>query len=66
MNKSNMSAKQSKISTSKEFQIAYNAFSVGWHLCRISDLEKGILKDDENWKWFIIWLEKHFRAQPKK
>jgi len=60
-----MSLKQSKASTSKEIQLDYNALSVGWHLGKIREIDKDILKDPEHWKWFCIWLEKHFKAQPK-
>ena len=60
-----MSTKQSKTSTTREFQLMYNALSVGWHLGKIREIDKDILKSDENWKWFCIWLEKHFKAQPK-
>lgn len=65
MKKSNTLLKQLKISTSKEFEIAYNGFSVGWHLAKLSELDPEILSNPEKWDKFLAWLKRHFKVNDK-
>lgn len=47
------------MSSNKDFEILYNALSVGWHLAKIKEAAPDILEDPENFKRFIMWLERH-------
>ncbi len=62
MKKLNTSSKQSKDSMSKEFLIAYNAFSVGWHLCKLAELDEELLSSPEQWSKFLTWIKRHFEV----
>jgi hypothetical protein len=48
----------------KEFEIFYNALSVGWHLRKIVELEPDMLCDTIRYDKFIGWLERH-NIKPK-
>jgi len=48
----------------KEFEIMYNALSVGWHLRKIMEIEPEIVNDEKLYKRFIAWLDRH-EVKPK-
>ena len=66
MKKLSMSVKQSKTSTTKEFLIAYNGFSVGWHLAKLAELDPEMLSSPEQWERFLNWLKRHFKVNDKR
>ena len=49
----------------KEFEISYNAFSVGWHLCKLADLDPELLNSPEQWEKFLGWIKRHFKVDEK-
>lgn len=44
---------------SNEFEILYNALSVGWHLRKIKEVAPELLENEEDFNRFIGWLERH-------
>ena len=50
----------------KEFDIFYNALSVGWHLAKIMEIEPKLIKDIKDWKKLVGWLERHKIKNDKK
>lgn len=44
---------------SKEFEILYNALSVGWHLRKIKEAWPEALEDPEEFRYFLKWLDRH-------
>lgn len=51
-------------SGSKDNAIFNNALSVGWHLRRVVE-QSDFLLDDNNWKDFVVWMERHCRKDYK-
>ncbi len=52
--------KESKMSDNQvEFEIFYNALSVGWHLRKIKEVNPELLKNEKEWIRFMGWLERH-------
>ncbi len=43
----------------KNFEILYNALSVGWHLAKIKEAAPELLKDPKDFERFLKWLERH-------
>jgi len=44
-----------KPSNNKDFEIMYNALSIGWHLRKIMELNPNIVEDER----LILWLIRH-------
>lgn len=49
----------------KEFEVFYNALSVGWHLRKIKEVYPELLEDPEDFRRFLVWLERH-KLSPNK
>lgn len=43
----------------KDFEILYNALSVGWHLAKLKEAAPDLLKDPKEFERFLGWLERH-------
>ena len=41
------------------FEIFYNALSVGWHLAKIMSLDKDMVSETPEYEKFIKWLGRH-------
>ena len=51
-----------KSEVDKDFEILYNALSVGWHLGKIAEVNKDILNSKENMERFLKWLARHLNV----
>lgn len=48
-----------KPTTNKEFEIMYNALSVGWHLRKILEISPNIIATQKEQDRFDLWLKRH-------
>ena len=43
----------------KETELVINALSVGWHLCKIKEIDPTIFTKEEEFKRLLKWLDRH-------
>ena len=48
-----------KPSNKKDFEILYNALSVGWHLRKILEISPDIVESQVEYDRFILWMTRH-------
>lgn len=48
-----------KASKNRDFEILYNALSVGWHLRKILEISPDIIASDTERDRFDLWLQRH-------
>ena len=48
-----------KPSNNKDFEILYNALSVGWHLRKILEISPNIVESQVEYDRFILWMTRH-------
>lgn len=48
-----------------DFEILYNALSLGWHLRKITEISPDILSTTENKDRFDAWLARHMKIPVK-
>lgn len=46
----------------KDFELLYNALSLGWHLRRIAEMSPDILNSREKKEKFDAWLARHLKT----
>lgn len=49
----------------EDFEIMYNAMSVGWHLGKIAEVNKDVLNNKENMERFLKWIGRHLPIDGK-
>jgi hypothetical protein len=50
----------------KDFEIFYNALSIGWHLKKVLEIEPKLLDDPILYNKFLFWLERHIAGNKYK
>ena len=51
--------------TNDDFEIMYNALSVGWHLRKIAEINPMIVSSEAREKRFLEWLGRHLAMHTK-
>ena len=54
-----MSCNDTKPNKNKDFEILYNALSVGWHLRKILEISPNIIDSQVEYDRFILWMTRH-------